>query len=952
MSKLLLNVINALRGRIQALEDGGGSATTLAGTYNNSLPTAISSIGATETVLLVNEDTTVSTAVTVPATLRLRFTNGAVINKSGSGAIQFQGLGIDDPLSPVAIFAGFANGDITWTGTNWPKNVSSEIFDTGNNSETDRLQRLTAAFVGKTVMFHVHPRVVTSFFVGNDGHSIYLLAGVHLNTYAETTEPTALGEFPFTMGSNSVFTSQKGAILETSTVPTMNRLVTTKPNAENCIIYGNHFRGRPDDLNDGVDATTAIDNGFNCHIRDNIFEDCDAYCALIFNSTSGGGVTSYCSIRRNYISGTASQVLGILDGEFCDISDNDVNLRDLTYLSSFVPIDLEPNKWQDRIKDCRIERNRVDIRGMVNAGNCRFLMVQAINTRQVERVFIRDNQFIANDIRGTQIDDATQAIDIVGTEGFEITGNTVQGLNGLGNGIAATLCRRGKITNNQFINGNADIELIGCEDVEVKDNRAILTTSFDNTGEQSARLIEDTVQDFPVDTISGSSLTFRYNSYGNQRGQIYGINIGMNVELNGQTYRIVSVDGDLSITDTLGLTLDRAISAAPTSRRTVAPANVNTETDEITSVAHGFLTGGAVHYIPLGTAIGNLTTFTTFYAIRISADVFKLADTYEAALAGTARNLTSQGVGNHEFYPTVLAISYGNKFDSNEGYKDVEFGRNTTSLDLTPSRPVNATINGTVKSNDYKRGTTFETTGSTQMSTVTLTDNNGGKEYSVYNTNTNGLKLWAADGYIRDGATLSPQFGQYISQTAGSFATVKKIGNEYVVIAKNGTWTIPTTVGATLINAIDCGRTSGGTVAGWEQDALFTGGDGGSFTAYTPDTSRVILPATSAAYQTFRQAISGDFEYNWTGRDNTKSHLVRVHICNGDIGGTPGNTHNITINSLRVESTYDPIDDVGAGVVRILEYLVPSGTTTIEVVLGSIGGSSPFINAIELYQMP
>jgi hypothetical protein len=78
---------------------GGGGVTTLANTYGNSLATAISTIGSTPTTLLVDQDTTVTTGLTTPSTLTLRFENDAKITLTSTASLVFQGQGLADPVS-------------------------------------------------------------------------------------------------------------------------------------------------------------------------------------------------------------------------------------------------------------------------------------------------------------------------------------------------------------------------------------------------------------------------------------------------------------------------------------------------------------------------------------------------------------------------------------------------------------------------------------------------------------------------------------------------------------------------------------------------------------------------------------------------------------------------------------------------------------------------------------
>ena len=98
-----------------------------------------------------------------------------------------------------------------------------------------------------------------------------------------------------------------------------------------------------------------------------------------------------------------------------------------------------------------------------------------------------------------------------------------------------------------------------------------------------------------------------------------------------------------------------AYSAVPTvyidvPRRTIPTSGVNTSTEVITYTAHGITTGQRIRYNNGGsTAITGLTSGTTYYAIVVDANSFKVASSGANATAGTAINLTGTG-NNAQFF--------------------------------------------------------------------------------------------------------------------------------------------------------------------------------------------------------------------------------------------------------------------------------------------------------------
>lgn len=70
-------------------------------------------------------------------------------------------------------------------------------------------------------------------------------------------------------------------------------------------------------------------------------------------------------------------------------------------------------------------------------------------------------------------------------------------------------------------------------------------------------------------------------------------------------------------------------------------------TDICTAAAHGYSTGYMLRLSTSGALPGGLSAGTDYFAIRLTADTFKLASTYANAVAGTAVDVTSTGSGTH-----------------------------------------------------------------------------------------------------------------------------------------------------------------------------------------------------------------------------------------------------------------------------------------------------------------
>ena len=127
-----------------------------------------------------------------------------------------------------------------------------------------------------------------------------------------------------------------------------------------------------------------------------------------------------------------------------------------------------------------------------------------------------------------------------------------------------------------------------------------------------------------------------------------------------------------------------------------------------TVIPHYLVTGSEIYYKSFANAtIGGLTEGTTYYVIRHDDDYFKLATSYDNALAGTAINLTTTGItsGHFEFYPSnaPTRIDEDGFLRLNDPVSEVIVGLKYTSTLKTMKLEAGAqfgTSQGSIKRND------------------------------------------------------------------------------------------------------------------------------------------------------------------------------------------------------------------------------------------------------------
>ena len=124
------------------------------------------------------------------------------------------------------------------------------------------------------------------------------------------------------------------------------------------------------------------------------------------------------------------------------------------------------------------------------------------------------------------------------------------------------------------------------------------------------------------------------------------------VTVGGNTTSVATVSGGkvtaLSVAGTnTGHTSPPAVTIAAPSAKTFNGASA-VGSNAITLTAHGFATGDELTYADGGgTVVGGLTTATTYFAIRLTADTLSLATTVDNANAGTVITLTDGAGASH-----------------------------------------------------------------------------------------------------------------------------------------------------------------------------------------------------------------------------------------------------------------------------------------------------------------
>jgi hypothetical protein len=546
---------------------------------------------------------------------------------------------------------------VGWSGGTYPAAISTELFNTGNNSESDRVLLASQSLYGKTCTINIAPRTIDDHVEFADGQSPYWLAGTSENTWKP-----GIGDLdwpPYTIGSNSVASSEfmaDGSLyrMKESDQDNNTQILHTRLGAENAVIEEIYFLGQGTQFN-GAHSGIAINGGSNNHIRDCVFDGLNSYHAFIQYNAEDSTIDSCTS--KNYL----TQVQGFISGIRCLHKDAVVEMDDLGGPTvAFAALDYEPNDPTDIIRHIEIRNPIVRARRLQDpSSTIRMLMVQATNSHGVDGLLLTGGQMIANDLEDPPETSAVLGYSLEGVSNFEFRENEAQGI-AFNSSLFVRQSANGKITANTF-NGNITrIKFEAVANTFVEDNVLIEVA---NGYTQLSDIIEAGQQNHTLGGSTGSDVTCRFNVYGPQDGRAYNHYVGLNCLINNTTYEITVMN---FAEPNMGFEIDSVVNDL-FDPRFFPSTDVNATTNEIDYTSHGLITRAKVQYSPDtgSTSIGGLAQDSYYYAIASDADHIKLAETKALAIAGTAIDLTSAGTGDH-FLFLVAETQFGaNEYTNN-----------------------------------------------------------------------------------------------------------------------------------------------------------------------------------------------------------------------------------------------------------------------------------------------
>jgi hypothetical protein len=613
---------------------------------------------ATGKTVVVSTAMAVSTAAVVPATARLKFEGAGLLRKAGSGTITFQGPGLVDARSQRPAFAGFGVGDIKWIGTDYPREVSLELWDTGNSSLSDRLELATTALNNgsKVVKFVAFPRVITKSVELFDGQSIHFTRGDYPNT--ATGFPATFP--PFLLNDHCGMTSDPGAVLYESNSPKNAHLIAAKmmyvPGSDGSVediqIRDLYIKGQPSQIHNGQSSTIIIGNARNSSVRNVVLDGTHAYGITVGGYSTKGNYADGVEVTNIKTLNTGTQLVNVINGKNVLFRDIQFDLRNHNSFASFVAIDIEPNTTDNKVENITVENVVVDGRSPKPNVYFSAVAMQAAGAAQLINPVVRNVRVLGRDIPA---DGSTPGVFHSGVVVYGALGGVIEDVHvqgSVGQVVLVQASRNLTIRNIESIQNTSPsgfaVELQACagcsiEGVSLKKSAAPFR--------QYTNIRESEVE-YAV-TASGSTVT-ETNPGGYPR--FYNHFVGLKVLLNNKQYTVKSVNNvafSITTTEPVGNLRVNTFASA---------RDVDTNADRLSIVDHGHQTGSKVKYTPGTAAVGGLTPGALYFVIASSANTLKLATTLEDARAGKAIDLTSSGTGNQTLTPVLVTRFSSNRY--------------------------------------------------------------------------------------------------------------------------------------------------------------------------------------------------------------------------------------------------------------------------------------------------
>lgn len=475
----------------------------------------------------------ISTQIVISAQHTLRAISGAYTATTNGVAIRLK-----DNSSMLCDSWGPTFAESTGVlGDTYPHTIISAYdgfsSDSGNGTQAENISIKGCHVVG-------HAPVTGTASINNASQTLTATTAVFTTNMVGWTVWIPGASFPNT-GSGAVIVSLTGASPSTTVTVDQANTASTVTGAS---ISAVNFSSTPQAI--------ALGNCLNCVAEGNWIDSTHSIGLQVGGGSGLGFYAKGVSVKNNYATNVASQVLAVVNAEDVVIDGNIILNSGQLGGPGSVPIDVEPNTG-DRLRRVTISNNHIDSSGSpinptpkVQSG----IAIQngnGIPAAQYGPVIVEHNSIFGALSTDANPKVASNGIHLIGADNTIVRHNYVRGIN---TGIRPTSSHYSRIEGNTLVDcglgADSAIFLEGSTNITLRNNSTSLTVGYTLTGDQN----------IGEDGTSGT------NTYENNVGNLIGTNASSTVISNTTS----GANREFGTHSIYRLSTDATLSAASTAR--------------------------------------------------------------------------------------------------------------------------------------------------------------------------------------------------------------------------------------------------------------------------------------------------------------------------------------------------------------------------------------------------
>ena len=377
---------------LEVVVEGGGVADSLPTSEYADVDALITALGSSDLPVSLDDTKTISAAKVFPANTKI-VPAGGTFTKSGSGTIEFEGVGLTAgaAMGSDVIFSGFAAGDITWSGTVCPPDISTDILD--NASLSDRIDILSTGMDGLGTTIHTSPGEFTDQ-VTLRSHDLHIRGRGYTSSVPDTVTSMFIANDFTTIYGDGIGSSEIEESPDNLEFVRASGVAGSPYNGfnENIVVRDITFKGNASTAVDSSRQAVFLGNCRNGWVKDCLFDHTHGYAAYAGGFSTAGYMADGVYLVDNICRGLQTQNMGTVGGRNVHISRNIFVISTPPTASAQAIIDVEPNTNTEGSDGLNIQDNLID--GRLAQVSYNGITVQKAYGRVMRNVKITGNHIV------------------------------------------------------------------------------------------------------------------------------------------------------------------------------------------------------------------------------------------------------------------------------------------------------------------------------------------------------------------------------------------------------------------------------------------------------------------------------------------------------------------------------------------------------------------------------